>query len=264
MRQDAGIAYDEARQVAVLYGGYVIPTGSSSSETWEWNGVDWTLRTPVGNPGVRVAHAMAYDKTRQRVEVARGATSLFNSTALTDAWEYDGVRWTPVPGGGPGASIDLAMAYDEHRRQLLLFGGTGSAGEVWFLGNATPARLDSTGAGCGGSGGAPVLAGSLPCVGNRGTSLELIAAAPLAPALFGFSGSSASVPLGGGCTLLLGPLGATTFVLTSATGNARLGVPVPEDPALRGITLFAQGVVLDASGPSGLAFTGGLRLVVGD
>jgi len=40
---------------------------------------------------------------------------------------------------------------------------------------------------------------------------------------------------------------------------------LPNDPALTGITLFAQGLALDAQGPAlGLAFTAGLGLRIGE
>src|SRR5262249_28286038 len=119
IRQDAGMADDFVRQVVVLFGGYMIAARAATNETWEWNGLDWTLRTPATSPGPRVMHAMAYDATRQRVAMNGGLTSLFNSQQLSDTWEYDGVNWTRVLANGPRPSYEHALAYDSVRRQLL-------------------------------------------------------------------------------------------------------------------------------------------------
>jgi hypothetical protein len=265
IRQDAGMAEDFVRQVVVLFGGYLIAARAATNETWEWNGVDWVQRLTPVSPAARVMHAMAFDATRLRVEMTSGLTSLFNSQQLSDTWEYDGVNWNLVLANGPRPSFEHALAYDSVRRQLLLFGGAGSTNDVWFFGDTTQAQSTPVGSGCAGSAGVPVLAGSPPSLGESGVALELIDAAPAAPAAIGLSFASASVPLGGGCTLLLGPSAGARFLLTNATGNARQPLPVPEAPALRGLTVFAQGAVLDAAGAfAGLAFTAGLQLVVGD
>lgn len=62
------MAYDSARGVTVLFGGYVGSAGASR-ETWEWNGSVWRRRVIAG-PAARYGHAMAYDS-------ARGVTVLF-------------------------------------------------------------------------------------------------------------------------------------------------------------------------------------------
>lgn len=69
-RSDHALAYDGARGRTVLFGGY---RGSSlSSETWEWNGTSWELRTPSVSPvPVRFGHAMAYDSARRKTVLLR-------------------------------------------------------------------------------------------------------------------------------------------------------------------------------------------------
>src|SRR5262245_11528252 len=53
------MAYDGARGVTTLFGGY--PGDAAGTAIWEWNGADWTRRSPATSPGTRQRHAMAYD-----------------------------------------------------------------------------------------------------------------------------------------------------------------------------------------------------------
>ena len=64
------MAYDKARAVTVLFGGYNESLGISG-ETWEWNGTTWTQPSITGpSPSPRYTHSMAYD-------AARGVTVMF-------------------------------------------------------------------------------------------------------------------------------------------------------------------------------------------
>ncbi|MBE7455469.1 MAG: hypothetical protein HS102_02390 [Planctomycetia bacterium] len=90
-RTGHAMAYDSARGVTVLFGGW---DGSYDGETWEWDGTSWSLRVDSG-PVPREDHAMAYDS-------ARGVTVLFggwNGSYLGDTWSGMGwpgrcARWT--------------------------------------------------------------------------------------------------------------------------------------------------------------------------
>jgi hypothetical protein len=61
-RSGAGMAYDEARQVTVLFGG----SGNQTllGDTWLFNGVDWIQQHPKTSPSPRSAFSMAYDPDR--------------------------------------------------------------------------------------------------------------------------------------------------------------------------------------------------------
>src|SRR5262245_22395743 len=76
-RYGTAMAYDSARGVSVLFGGY---TGTQTlDDTWEWDGNSWTFRTNSG-PSASWGHAMVYDS-------ARAVTVLF---AEGETWEWDG------------------------------------------------------------------------------------------------------------------------------------------------------------------------------
>ena len=76
------MAYDSARGVTVLFGAF-------KRETWEWDGANWTQRSPEHKPTNRERHAMAYDS-------ARGVTVMFGGFVeddysgynYDDTWEY--------------------------------------------------------------------------------------------------------------------------------------------------------------------------------
>ncbi|MCG3132592.1 MAG: hypothetical protein FLDDKLPJ_03455 [Phycisphaerae bacterium] len=112
------MAYDSARGVTVLFGGFYDRYGHRDGETWEWDGSEWTLEATTG-PSPRAEHALAYDS-------ARGVTVLFGGWApyeyYVDTWEWDGVEWTLRATTGP-PRIDPAMAYDSARGVTVLFGG---------------------------------------------------------------------------------------------------------------------------------------------
>jgi len=87
------MAYDQARGVTVLFGGYYYDssiwcdwepcnTHQYYSDTWEWDGSQWTER-PVTGPPPRFGHAMAYDSTRQVIV-------LFADTPGSRRWTIHG------------------------------------------------------------------------------------------------------------------------------------------------------------------------------
>jgi hypothetical protein len=155
--QNASMTYDTDRGVAVMYGGNHIPaTGSSGSldETWEWNGTDWTKRTPSVTPGIRRGHVLVYDGARKRVLLWGGRGGASGNT-LGDTWEYDGTTATwkerepiTLPPGAWGA----CGAFDARRNLVVMFGGSGGKnvsttwlwnGSDWSAGPTGPPALRS-------------------------------------------------------------------------------------------------------------------------
>ncbi len=121
-RYTHGLAYDNHRNVAVLFGGD--STGSSRlSDTWEFSGTNWTAITPTQSPPGRanIDQTLIYDSSRKRVVLFGG---LGSSGYLSDTWEYDGTTWAQVdPGLSPQRRDSHAMVFDEHRGVSVLFGG---------------------------------------------------------------------------------------------------------------------------------------------
>lgn len=103
-RGGAVMVYDAARAKMLLFGGaehaYDSAPGDYKSDTWEYDGVNWTLKSPATVPGVRAGAAMTYDATSQKVVMLGGGDS---GQPKTDTWIWDGVNWAAglgMPYGG--------------------------------------------------------------------------------------------------------------------------------------------------------------------
>lgn len=116
-RNFASIAYDTNRDVLILYGG--LTEERNYTDTWEWDGENWT-QFPVEGPGPRESAGMAFDASRNKVVLYGGAQS---GKPMNDIWEWDGIQWTQIPAEGPDARFPAGFAYDELNKYILLFGG---------------------------------------------------------------------------------------------------------------------------------------------
>lgn len=91
-RYEHAMVYDAARDRVVMFGGRNGVT--YFDETWEWDGVDWTLKSPSTSPGKRAGHAMAYDAEHQVVLLFGGFRNDEAPGTVDDTWEWDGTDWT--------------------------------------------------------------------------------------------------------------------------------------------------------------------------
>lgn len=114
------LAYDSSRQRIVCYGGngQGIPLGPNLLDTWEYDGVDWTLRTPTHNPGPHWP-LLTYDAVRQCTVLLGG-----NGQPQSSLWTYDGTDWTDR--SGPSMRSYPGLAHDARRDRTILFGGGNS------------------------------------------------------------------------------------------------------------------------------------------
>src|SRR5262249_3826499 len=143
-----------------MYGG--INPFFNLDNTWTWNGIDWSQKSPTTTPRAFICMAMAYDQRRSRTVLFRG-----NPWApRNETWEWDGNDWLHVATtASPEYRPDYAMTYDMRNRQLVLLAGhLIRAGtevrfrETWVYGQA--GSYAAYGAGCAGSLGTPTLAAS--------------------------------------------------------------------------------------------------------
>jgi hypothetical protein len=106
-----------------VFGGNAPGDGTSLSDTWVWNGKDWTEMNPATNPGPRYSAAMAYDAHAGQAVLFGG--SYLNATApLGDTWVWDGSNWTEMHlSVNPPARFGAAMAYDARSELVIMFGG---------------------------------------------------------------------------------------------------------------------------------------------
>lgn len=129
-------AYDDRRQAAVMFGGHnPLTRVHQTSNTWEWNGAVWTLRT-AGTPPARKEATMAYDSARGVCVLFGGGTNTFaHEIPFNDTWEWDGFAWILRKGNDPSATdrpppMDYPkMSYDSRRRRMVLIGSTERVGD---------------------------------------------------------------------------------------------------------------------------------------
>jgi hypothetical protein len=112
-RLDHRMVYDQARGRVVMFGGRDYRGFGPFADTWEWDGVDWTLRTPSVSPAARYAFGMSHDAVRGRT-VLFGGRSAATSPQLSDTWEWDGNSWnlrhpTNAPPGPRAAATPWPM-----------------------------------------------------------------------------------------------------------------------------------------------------------
>jgi len=131
--RSGSLAFDRSTGRAVFVPGRNDHRYATLEEVWAWDGTRWTLERPAGpRPDARHGHALAYDSLRRRVVLFGGQRarrpqdlrSDGDPRYLHDLWEWDGTRWSLVRTvGAPPGRAKAALAYDEFRRQLVLFGG---------------------------------------------------------------------------------------------------------------------------------------------
>lgn len=130
-RDSVAMAYDSARGVTVLHGGFA--DTAENAETWEWNGTSWTRRN-VSGPSRRYAHAMVYDSVRHVSVLFGGYDGSGVGVEQRDTWEWNGTAWSRRSVTGPIGRDGHAMAFDSARGVTVLFGGfadAGSVGDTW-------------------------------------------------------------------------------------------------------------------------------------
>lgn len=160
-REAPSLAYDDATQQVVLFGGKQaspggplpnnVPFGTLDNgrgalalgDTWLWNGTAWTeagTGGPLGSgPPARYDAGMAYDPAAKRTLLFGGTGNPGSGSGWTailgDSWTWDGKTWTQVSAAaGPPPRKSPSMVYDAASRQMMLFGGSGDTGQGYVPG----------------------------------------------------------------------------------------------------------------------------------
>jgi len=253
-RVRAGLAFDQFRSCAVLFGGQT-STLALLGDTWEWDGMTWRQIVPLTSPQPRQLPLFDYDPTRQRAVLMGGSGS---SGGLHDAWEWDGINWqqvaTSVPEILPSPAPTAVMAGDHW---LLV-----SQGSTWF-GHPAAARTSLVGTGCGGTSAPALRADCDPVLGGSAFAAELHHAAPNAPFLLGVGVGRANTPIGGGCTIYVPQLDAVRQGTAGTSGFAAVPLSVPPGPQLLGIEVSLQAAPRDTGAALGFALTNAVVARIG-
>jgi len=135
-RCGAAMAYDSVHGQTVLFGGSsrLFPNGAFS-DTWVWDGSNWTQLFPANSPPARTLHVMSFDSVHGQVVLFGGIDGSFNY--LSDTWVWNGTNWTQeFPAKSPPAGIN-SMAYDSAQGQTVLFNGA----STWVWNGTTWTQL---------------------------------------------------------------------------------------------------------------------------
>jgi hypothetical protein len=112
-RRFTAMAYDNARGVVVMFGGENATGSTRYNDTWEWNGTNWTQRSPSTVPSARGQHAMSFD-------LVRGVTVMTGGWPTpTDTWEWNGTNWTQRT-NNPFGDYGHSMVYDAARQKTVV------------------------------------------------------------------------------------------------------------------------------------------------
>ena len=94
------MTWDSRTGEVLLFGGRTVPQNVDLSDTWKFDGTDWTQATGATSPAARNQHSFTH-VTGTGVSVMFGGVA--NGTTLQDLWVWDGEEWqTPIaPTGTP-------------------------------------------------------------------------------------------------------------------------------------------------------------------
>ncbi|MEM7798140.1 MAG: kelch repeat-containing protein [Chloroflexota bacterium] len=132
--------------MSVLFGGSD-QFDVEQSETWEYNGTNWSQASPTTSPAARSGHSLAFNSGDNKVYLFGGNA---DTTYFSDLWTYDGTTWTELtPSTAPPARSKHGMAIGNG--QILIFGGRTAAGtllgDTWVYDIATNSWSEVSGAG---------------------------------------------------------------------------------------------------------------------
>jgi len=133
-REGAAMAFDQARNRVVLFGGRD-PLGLTLADTWEFDPVNnaWVQLAPPPGPAPRWLHAMSFDPHRGMVIMTGGDDGL--GLILHDCWGWNGLAWLPLPAWPGIPTYHHALCLNPPMGNAVLIGGEGPGGvplpEVW-------------------------------------------------------------------------------------------------------------------------------------
>lgn len=99
-REDPSMAYDAARQITILFGGFE----PGDDKTWSWDGTAWSLEHPQTSPSRR-STALVYDPLQSKLV-------LFSGDLPSDTWYSQSTSGLPTVTGECSVTVTAPVAND--------------------------------------------------------------------------------------------------------------------------------------------------------
>jgi len=133
-RYGQGMAYDATQSKVIMFGGNVDATGrtfNGLSDTWAWDGTNWTQEHPATIPPALQGAVLAYDGTEGNVVMYGVIPGQNGVSAISETWVWDGNNWTREnPVTSPPAFGDYSMTFDAVHDNVVLLGGVFTGGPL--------------------------------------------------------------------------------------------------------------------------------------
>lgn len=150
LRTGASMAFDEARNVVVLFGG-----SGGLADTWTWDGKSWSQQHPTVVPPARAGAGMTYNPDTKLVLMWGGYEA---NGQGADFWSWDGSNWAQVRSATFPPAEDISgwavpapiLTFDSKRHLVVLIRNNGNHpavprpvdvwtwdGSIWSQANGT-------------------------------------------------------------------------------------------------------------------------------
>lgn len=111
-RIDHGMCFRDDAQRVVLYGGND-NNGTANYQTWEWDGVTWSLRSAMFPPHTGSARLSWHARQQRTVLTTFGLLGI-------EVWEWDGTNWFSTNPPNRPVIQELHATYDPVRESILV------------------------------------------------------------------------------------------------------------------------------------------------
>lgn len=126
VRNAHALIYNEHLSKTILFGG--ADSEKVLNDTWEFDGIKWSLLSTNNAPTPRTFPAVTYDSVNKQVLLFGGNRVLFGNNDsdyqfFDDFWIFDGESWKKVDVPAPPSRAEASFTFDRQRQKAILFGG---------------------------------------------------------------------------------------------------------------------------------------------
>ena len=141
------LAYDNATQQVLMFGGQGAVTTDIRNDTWSFSAGNWTLLHPAQSPPPLMRALMVYDEAAHEIVLYGGTAAVGKSTAPNNqTWVFKAGSWSKLAHCGVAGTnpSSMAMAYYPNKHGVVLVGEvspTNATILTWLFKNGSWQRL---------------------------------------------------------------------------------------------------------------------------